>query len=218
MNLLDNLQSPISQTLFETISKNDKKVAEFIGLYDFFEIDNNKKHYKNYILKLINSKSPTNIQLSNLLSLSLELHFYNSKIIDHIESLLLSRISYLTKLDALTFLLKHSSKIPKNKYISLNKVIYERTKNDLLKLQASINLMLYDKKYERNVFKVIIKINKYPTPFYRLLNCLENTNLKFKIDAKFMEELISILNNLKYSKEVKNEILLKIKEEMKGAI
>lgn len=209
-DIYDLIVNPISNKNLRLILLNDKKLQEFISLYDYFGTDGNNNLYKSYINELLLKKELSNLQINNLFNLIIELDYFNSKVINYAEFALSKRINYLTKLNVLLFLLNHKKRITNKKFIDLNKFINTRTKNSVLKIVSSYNLLLSEKKQIIDVVNPLKKA-EHPTLYYLLVNCMKNKSSNNYNQKELVNSLISMIVESKFSNEVRHELIYDLK-------
>ncbi len=202
----DSIKKPFSkQEVLSVLSSNIYR-SDFINNYTFFETDGHIKLYIDFI-EATNIKHSSN-RIDDAVMLADSLSYYSKSFFVVIEGILSSRRNAFLKLTCLDYVLSQNKRISKNAYLMLNEK-YSISKNDFLKIQSNINLLLT----KRNITsqKSIIEVLKrapYPNIFYRFFNSINYNFLSFnnQISKKFIQDIQKIGMQGDFSKENKNEI------------
>lgn len=181
----------------------NRKIRQFIQDDNLHEHDYSL--LKKFIDKEIKTSRLSQTKLITLLEVCNTIDYYRPELIPLVNKMISSKNSYLNKLEGLDLLLNFGSKIERNRFISLNKTAIKKSSNDLVNLQAYINLSFYDLSSFDKVTEIINRM-EYPTPFYRLFNSIRYSDLSSSRLKDRVSGLTDLLNRKKYSDDVKREL------------
>ncbi|GGH20516.1 hypothetical protein FAZ19_09780 [Sphingobacterium alkalisoli] len=179
---------------------------EFILNYSHFEKDGNRSILVQWINEHLTSSN--NELLENIFDLSVNIDFYGLELLSKAEEIVSGRYYELTKLAVLDWVLFNSIKIEPLRFYTINCTAFKKTKQRLVKLQAAVNLTLYDDVHLSKVSTILMK-EHYPTAFYRLVNSFDH------MDDKKRQVFINLIENsfnTMLNKNVIHDLELKINE------
>lgn len=205
--LKENIDNIISKKISSSVLKQILQSAdlrdEFILKYQYFHNDGNKSVYKQWIEDYLLSKK--NVVLEHIFDISNFTDIFLDALITKSEEVLRNRYWELTKLACLNYLISQKHKIGAVKLMNLSKVARKHTTNEIVKFQASINLLAIDKTENLSFVCEILNKTDYPTLFYRLINqiCL----LEKSTQIALSKYLFTAINEKEFMPNVKNELL-----------
>lgn len=211
------VRKPISEEdLIRLLSKSSYR-NEFINEYTFFKTDGHSKIYQNFIESTDFSKNNDRIEDAIVLADSID--YFSNSVLDLIRNILFSRKNYFLKLTCLDYTLSQNEKIDRSIYVILNER-YKNNKNEFLKLQANINLLIIEDKSKKSIIKVL-KLASYPNIFFRFFNSISFNISSFKnhVDSVLIHKIVEIFESHDFSIENRDyvrEISLKIIKELES--
>lgn len=194
-NLEKILSSPISQKVALELLRNDEIRDDFLMNYLFFSSDGNRKIYVNWVFENLSSKS--NKVIEHVFNFANYCNIVENSILEKAKYILTKKFWKFTKLACLEYLISKRRYIKDEDYLELSTLGFSHSKNEIVKFQAHVNLVICDKLRVDNMtrIKAILKRVKYPTLFYRLVNQLDLLPKDIREKLKYL-----ILKELKFKK------------------
>ncbi|HET7117024.1 MAG TPA: hypothetical protein VFI29_11065 [Hanamia sp.] len=195
------IKYPVSAKNAKIILSKEEIRDDFLMYYKYFTKDGNKKVYQEWIKENIESKN--NIMLEHIFELSNYIQFFSKNLLSTTEIILCGRFKSSTKIACLDYLQAIRQRITKAQFIMLNKIAIKHSESIIIKFQSYLNLSIY---LSENLLKIqsILKKEKFPTLFYRLINQIEL--LPVHIREELSTFLIKELKKKRFNQDVKNEI------------
>lgn len=196
----------VSANVISKILSNPFERMFFLKEYEFFDRDGNARQYNDYALSVIKNSRDV-VAVSDAIILSTKTHQFSKSVFKQIRIMLYSRRNYIVKLACLDFLLAFKEEIPKRYFFQINNRILSHSRNNLLRIQATLNLISIDANFSSKLIALLYVANS-PTEFYRVINGLQCDDIR--LDAEEIERLKGMIVQKPFKKQVKIELLSRL--------
>lgn len=197
-----NYTKPLGREAVTQILSNSVDRIYFLRDYKFFGRDNNSDQYTRYVLTIIKSERNLDI-VSDALLLAIKVGRFSESLLTQVRVILRSRRHYLVKLGCLDFLFAFKNRISRTSFYQLNEEIRKKSKNNLLVIQATLNLMSLNVDLVDDLFTTLKK-SQSPTEFYRVVNGFGQ--IGFRLSQERITKFTEILESKSFAAKVNEEL------------
>jgi hypothetical protein len=203
---IESLQDKVIDTTTLIGILNDDDIR-----YDFIKSFNsfNRKEYRriilDYILNVLSSKTDS-FMISDAFHLGEMIDVFNAEIYSYAQKFLKERKLELVKLAAFDYINYYFDQTSFDQYERISADLFKNSRNELVKCQALVNLLICDFNMASNL--IIKQIPSYSTTqLYRMVNCISNC-FQFRTDniSGFKPMIIILIKDMDINKEVKKEL------------
>jgi len=203
---IESLQNKIidTTTLIGILNDDDTRY-DFIKVFNSFDRKEYRRIILDYILNVLSSNTDS-LMISDAFQLGEMIDDFNIEIYSFAQNFLKERKQYLVKLAAFDYINYYFDQISFDQYERISKDLYTNSRNELVKCQSLVNLLICDFKWASNL--LIKQIPKYSTTqLYRMANSITDYG-QFRTEniSEYKRKLINEIKDLDINKDVKKEL------------